>query len=291
MIKGMTLPKGSNRLPLILGLVLGLVAFVLVLVVLSGAEDKTSTIESGGSEGGVPVVVAASDIAAGTRISAEMLVVKNVPQADLLSGAFTSTEGLVGQVTRVSLIPGEQVIQTKVLTSETISGVFGANPPVSLLLDPGQRAVSVGVSSVIGAGGNIRPGDFVDVILIVAVKPENSDPNAQGTSDQYSATIVQNVKVLAVDTERASTSVSAGTDPDKAKEENAAATTVTFAVSPSQGEVLTMADVCGGNHGGRLALALRGPGDTTRTSNRSEWPADGPPPVCSAILGIAAFGE
>jgi Flp pilus assembly protein CpaB len=149
----------------------------------------------------------------------------------------------------------------------------------------------VGVSSVIGAGGNIRPGDFVDVILIVAVKPENADPNAQGTSDQYSATIVQNVKVLAVDTERASADVAASTDPDKAKEENAAATTVTFAVSPSQGEVLTMADVCGNNHGGRLALALRRPGDTTRTSNRAEWPADGPPPVCSAILGIAAFGE
>ena len=205
MIKGMTLPKGSNRLPLILGLVLGLVAFVLVLVVLTGAEDKGgSTIQTGGGEG-VPVVVAASDIAAGTQISAEMLVVKNVPQGDLLSGAFTSTEGLVGQVTTVALIPGEQVIQTKVLTSTTISE-FGANAPLALLLEPGQRGVSVEVSSLIGAGGNIRPGDFVDVILIVEVKPENADPNAAGTTDQYSATIVQNVEVLAVDTERAATS-------------------------------------------------------------------------------------
>ena len=287
MIKGMTMPKGSNRLPLILGLVLGLVAFVLVLVVLSGSEDKTSSIRSGGGEG-VPVVVAASDIAINTRISAEMLVVKNVPQGDLLTGAFTTTEGVVGQITRVALIPGEQVIQAKVISRE---GEIGDKPSVSLLLDPGQRGVSVGVSSVIGAGGNIRPGDFVDVILIVAVKPENSDPNASGTSDQYSATIVQNVKVLAVDTERASVDPAASTDPDKATEANEAATTVTFAVSAGQSEVLTMADVCGQNHGGRLALALRGPGDTTRTSNRAEWPADGPPPVCSAILGIAAFGE
>ena len=288
MIKGMTLPKGSNRLPLILGLVLGLVAFVLVLVVLSGAEDKTTTIKDSGE--GVPVVVAASDIAANTRISAEMLVVKNVPQSDLLSGAFTTTEGVVGQVTRVALIPGEQVIQSKVINSETRIEL-GSKAPLALLLDPGQRAVSVGISSLIGAGGNIRPGDFVDVILIVAVKPTNSDPNAQGTSDQYSATIVQNVEVLAVDTERASVDPAASTDPDKAKEANEAATTVTFAVSAGQGEVLTMADVCGQNHGGRLALALRAIGDTTRTSNRAEWPADGPPPVCSAILGIAAFGE
>jgi pilus assembly protein CpaB len=289
MIKGMTLPKGSNRLPLILGLVLGLVAFVLVLVVLSGSEDKTSTIKDSGE--GVPVVVAASDIAANTRISAEMLVVKNVPQGDLLSGAFTTTEGVVGQVTRVALIPGEQVIQAKVINDKTLIGL-GSTAPLALLLDPGQRAVSVGISSLIGAGGNIRPGDFVDVILIVEVKPPNSDPNAQGgTSDQYSATIVQNVEVLAVDTERASVDPAASTDPDKATDANEAATTVTFAVSAGQGEVLTMADVCGQIHGGRLALALRSIGDTNRISNRTEWPADGPPPVCSTVLGIASFGE
>jgi len=284
MIKGMTLPKGSNRLPLILGLVLGLVAFVLVLVVLTGAEDKGgSTIQSGGGEG-VPVVVAASDIAANTRISAEMLVVKNVSQGDLLSGAFTTTEGLVGQVTREALVPGEQVLSTSVQSSTTSNSVAG-------LLDSGQRAVSVGISSLIGAGGNIRPGDFVDVILIVEVKPENADPNAGGTSDQYSATIVQNVEVLAIDTERAAASANASTDPDQAKDENAAASTVTFAVTTSQGEVLAMADVCGQNHGGRLALALRGPGETNKIFNRPEWPADGPPPVCSAVLGIASFGE
>jgi pilus assembly protein CpaB len=286
----MTLPKGSNRLPLILGLVLGLVAFVLVLVVLTGAEDKTSTGGGGGSSEGVPVVVAASDIAAGTRISAEMLVVKNVPQGDLLSGAFTSTEGLVGQVTRVALLPGEQVIQGKVINSTTI-GEFGANAPLALLLEPGQRGVSVQVSSLIGAGGNIRPGDFVDIILIVETKPENPDPQQQGTTDQFAATIVQNVEVLAVDTERAATSANASTDPDAAKEENEAATTVTLAVSTIQGEVLAMADECGRNHTGRLALALRGPGDTNKISNRSEWPADGPPPICSAVLGIASLGE
>lgn len=290
MIKGMTLPKGSNRLPLILGLVLGLVAFVLVLVVLTGAEDKTTTIQSGGGEG-VPVVVAASDIAANTKISAEMLVVKeDVPQGDLLPGAFQTTEGLVGQVTTVALLPGEQIVDAKVIDSGNVTG-FGPNAPLALLLESGQRGVSVSVSSLIGAGGNIRPGDFVDVILIVEVKPENADPNAAGTTDQYSATIVQNIEVLAVDTERAATSANASTDPDQAKEENEAATTVTFAVSAIQGEVLAMADECGKNHGGRLALALRGPGDTNRDSSRAEWPAGGPPPICSAVLGIASFGE
>jgi Flp pilus assembly protein CpaB len=219
-----------------------------------------------------------------------MLAVKNVSQSDQLSGAFGSTEGLVGQVTKVNLVLGEQVIQSKVINSTTI-GEFGANPPLALLIEPGQRGISVQVSSLIGAGGNIRPGDFVDVILIVETKPEITDPTNQGTSDQFAATIVQNVKVLAVDTERTNPDASAGANPDEAKEEKESATTVTLAVGPVQGEVLAMADQCGQNHGGRLALALRGPGDTNKLSNRTEWPADGPPPACTAVIGIASLGE
>ena len=291
MIKGMTLSKGGNRLPLILGLVLGLVAAVLVVVYLSSAKDEATSTGGGGGGGGVPTVVAASDIAAGTKLSPEMLTVAQIPQADQLAGAFSSTEGLVNQVTKVSLLKGEQIVQSKVINSTTI-GEFGANPPLSLLLEPGQRGVSVQVSSLIGAGGNIRPGDWVDVILIVTTKPQlGDDPTSQGTTDQFAATIVQNVEVLAVDTERVSADVAASTDPDKAKEGDELATTVTLAVAPVQGEVLGMADECGRNHGGRLALALRGPGDTNTLSNRTQWPADGPPPECSAVLGIASLGE
>ncbi len=44
MIKGMTLSKGGSRLPLILGLVLGLVAAVLVVVYLSSAKSDSGSI-------------------------------------------------------------------------------------------------------------------------------------------------------------------------------------------------------------------------------------------------------
>ena len=76
MIKGMTLSKGGSRLPLILGLVLGLVAAVLVVVYLSSAKSDSGS-EHQQRRRGVPTVVAANDIAAGTRLTAEMLTVKN----------------------------------------------------------------------------------------------------------------------------------------------------------------------------------------------------------------------
>jgi pilus assembly protein CpaB len=288
MIKGMTLPKAGNRLPLILGLVLGLVAAVLVVVVLTGSKDSGNTTSKSSGGAGVPVVVAASDIAAGTRLSAEMLAPGEVSQEDLLPGAFTTTEGLVGQVTRVSLVKGEQVIQTKVVNTQTI-GEFGGNPPLSLLVQPGTRAVSAQMSSLIGAGGNVRPGDFVDVILVVEVNALG--PDGQAFSDTVAGTILQNVKVLAIDTERANPDPEAATDPDAAKSENEAATTVTLSLSPSQSEVLAVADQCGVAHNGRLAISLRGPGDPNRLSNRSEWPADGPLPSCVALLGVSNLGE
>jgi pilus assembly protein CpaB len=290
MIKGMTLPKGGNRLPLILGLVLGLVSAVLVVVYLSSAKDDSSGGGGGSSGAGLPTVVAATDVQAGVRLSAEMLTVTNVPEGDRLAGAFNNNEGLVGSVTKVSLLKGEQIVASKVVTGDTAIE-FGGSPPLALQLESGQRAVSVQLSSLIGAGGNVRPGDFVDVILIVEVKPVGGDQATQGTTDQLSATVSQNVKVLAVDTQRVSADPAAATDPDKAAEEDELATTVTFAVTPTQGEVLAMADECGKNHGGRLSLSLRGIGDSNVLSHRTQWPEGGPPPSCAAVLGVASLGE
>jgi pilus assembly protein CpaB len=287
MIKGMTMPKGGSKLPLVLGLVLGLVAAVLVVVYLSSAKDESTSVKTSGGDG-IPVVVAATDIAAGTRLSPEMLSVKNIPATDALAGAFGTTEGVTGQVTKVPLVAGEQVIESKVAGGVEFTG---GNPPLALLLEPGMRAVSIEVSSLIGAGGNIRPGDFVDVILIVEIKPEGVDPETQGTSDQLAATVLQNVKVLAVDQEITNPNAEASTNPDDSKDANEAATTLTLAVTPIQGEVIAMADVCGDNHGGRLSVSLRGTGDSAIVGNRTQWANDGPPPLCSEVLGIAALGE
>ena len=286
MIKGMTLPKGGNRLPLILGLVLGLVAAVLVVVYLSSAKDDSGTVQIGG-EDGVDTVVAANDIAAGTRLTAEMLTVTKTTNP--LAGAFGTTEGVTGQVTTVPMVAGEQVIQSKV--SGNLNEFQGGDLPLAVAITPGMRGVSAEISSLIGAGGNIRPGDFVDVILIVEVKPEGASPENQGTSNQISSTILQNVKVLAVGQEITNPNSEASASSDEAKSADETATSVTLMVTPTQGEVLAMSDVCGDNHGGRLSLSLRAPGDSAKLSNRTEWADGGPPPGCAEVLGISALGE
>jgi pilus assembly protein CpaB len=286
MIKGMTLSKGGSRLPLILGLILGLVAAVLVVVVLTGGESSPGRTNTGD----VPVVVATQDIAAGTRLTDSMVGVKEIPEPDKLATAFGSTEGVVNQVTKVPLVAGEQVIPTKLTTGPGVPISADGELPLAYTIDQGHRAVSVGVSSLIGAGGNIRPGDFVDVVLIVELKPQDASPETQGTSDQLAATILQNVKVLAVD--QSITNPNADTtDPNAGKDADEGATTLTVQVSPTQGEVLSMAEVCGSNHGGRISVSLRAPGDTSAVPGRAVYAENSPPPTCSSVLGIAALGE
>ena len=286
MIKGMTLSKGGSRLPLILGLILGLVAAVLVVVYLTSAKDEGGT-TSGGGSGDFPVVVAKQSIAANVKITPEMVEVRTVPQADAITGAISTTEGLVGKVTRVAIVANEQISDTKVFSTDSVIGC-GANCPLSLLVEPGTRAVSTEMSALIGAGGNIRPGDYVDVILIVELKV--TGPNGESNNDIVAGTVLQNVKVLAIDQERTNPNPAAGTNPDQSKQENQAATTVTLSLNPSQAEVIAVVDQCGKAHGGRLAMSLRGPGDPNKLSNRAEWPAGGPIPSCAAILGVAALG-
>jgi len=89
------------------------------------------------------------------------------------------------------------------------------------------------------------------------------------------------------------TAINEGTDgsPAVTEEDGASpeATTVTLAVSPTHGEVLTVAETCGHNFSGRLALALRGLGDANPVVTRSVWEEGGAVPTCAALLGLSSL--
>src|SRR3990170_5488412 len=293
MIKNQALGGRTNRALILLGLFLGLVSAALVVVYLSKASDDGGGSVSGGAA--TPVVVASHDIAAGTRVTEEMLTLKPIASDAVLAGAFLKTEEVVGQVTRVPLVSGEQVIPTKVVaTGIAITDV--QNPPLALVIPAGMRAVSVEVSSVIGASGLIRPGDYVDVILTVQVQSGSTSGGAAGEGakrDQLARTVLQNALVLAVDQQVALPAAGGeeGAPPstDDGAKSNAEASTVTLAVSPVHGEVLTVAETCGENFGGRLALALRPLGESELVGTRISWADAGAAPTCAAMLGLTSL--
>src|SRR6266566_3145091 len=93
------LPKSrTDRKLLFAAGALGLIAAVLAVIYLSSAKSKTVI-----NAPQVPVVVAAKDIGAGQKVTADMVVVKQVAEPDAVAGSFRTTDGVLGHTARYPL--------------------------------------------------------------------------------------------------------------------------------------------------------------------------------------------
>lgn len=260
MIKNLAIGGGSNRTLLLLALLLGLIAAILIGVYLS-------SLDSGNNETPAPaetrtVVVAAVDVPPLTEITAEMLTVKAVPVDLVLEGGFTSIDDVVGQKTQVAMVPGEQVLQTKVTSPDTAGVVFGDDTPLSLTIPEGMRAFTVAVSAVGAAGGLVRAGDRVDLIYSGSLEDIASSQDFSPASACY---VLQNVEVLAWDSNLKQTTSNSDAAGIAAADQNEGASKATLAVSPNDAWQLAAIQkgVSGGGVDTQLWMSLRGFGDTT----------------------------
>lgn len=150
--------KRSNRLIILIGILLAVVAFVGVLILGSGG---------GGTGGGgatppptVKVVTAKVDIALGTVVTADMLSTKD-ENSDLVPvNAVTEPKSIVGVPVRQAVYTG-QVMQTSMFSAAGVS----SSAEILKNLEPGFRAMAVQVDQVTGVGTIIQPGDRVDVVI------------------------------------------------------------------------------------------------------------------------------
>ena len=179
----------------------------------------------------VQVLVSNSDIAWGTKLTAEMMQMQELPPDVLPEGHFTSMESIKDRVLLVDIKRNELLLESKLAP-------LGASGGVAAVTDPNKRAMSVKVDDVIGVAGFIKPADRVDVM--VTIEPE---PNKQGHT--ISKMILENVKVLA-----------AGTQMERKgkDEEPVQVQVITVEVDVEEAEKLALASTQG-----RLRLALRNP--------------------------------
>jgi Flp pilus assembly protein CpaB len=237
-IEGMTLARGNRGL-LIIALLAGLIAAVLVFAALAQSDDGGST-TPGAVGATVPTVVAAQDIDAGTKITPEMIEVANWPENLKVTGAFDNTTPVVGEVTNYVIREGEAITPSKIGAP-----VDGNDQSLTRVVPPGMRAVGLRVEEVTAVGGNLFPGDWVDVI---AVFPEDAG------SPPHAVTVLQNVEILGVaqltedprpagnrdvDGDGVSDAVISGQLPEDPKQQPSAAT-ITLSLSPAQVQLLAL---------------------------------------------------
>lgn len=183
------------------------------------------------------VLVASRSIEVGTKIMPGDLKWQGWPKA-AVDASFIAKhnapqaleDSSEGSVARVPLAAGEPVTAQKVIKADG-AGFMAA------VLTPGKRAIGVKLTADRSAGGFILPNDRVDVIMT-----RKLGNNADGMTVYRSATVLRDVRVLAIDQ----------TSGEEGESKAIVGKTATIEVSGQQAEILSLAEAMGD-----LSLSLR----------------------------------
>jgi pilus assembly protein CpaB len=169
----------------------------------------------------VEVIAAAADIPFGTTLDATHIKRIQLPPGSAPEKSFNDPQQVIGRIASTPLYKGEVLVDGRV--SEHLGG-----SALAAAIPEGKRAITVGVDAVVGVAGFLLPGNRVDLLT---------------TQDGRTRTVIENLKVLAVD----QTASSNKTDPVLVR-------AVTLEVTPAQAEEIATL-------GGSVRFTLRNPLD------------------------------
>lgn len=149
--------KRSNRLVLLVGVFLAVIAFVGIAILLGGSRGTTDPSQPVVPTV-LPTVIAAKDIPLGVTVLADMVKVEERKvDTERKTGAFAGADLVIGQITRRKITAGAQLEQADFSTTST--GCSTIDVP------PGFRAMAIQVDQVSGVGTVINTGDYVDAVI------------------------------------------------------------------------------------------------------------------------------
>lgn len=220
-------------------LVLAVVAAGLAALLARGlvSSNKQAPVEQAAQAPTTEILVAATDLQRGSKLSGGDFRWQSWPQSSLGANLITraqmpnAAEALAGRLARTPIANGEPITEAKLVDLK--NGGF-----LSALINPGMRAVAIPIAPETSAGGFILPNDRVDVILTSRQRDEQA-----GQDTNRSETILRNVRILAIDQRF----------KDESGEQVVIGKTATLELSSRQAEVIALAQAQG-----TVSLALRG---------------------------------
>lgn len=164
--------------------------------------------------------------------------------------ALVSAADAVGKVAIVDIAPNQLVLSSLVSADPSAAGL-------AMLVPVGQRVISIDTTDEIAVGGFLRPGDTVDVEIVL---PENVFGGGGGTGPDRSEsrTLLQNIRVVTV-------GATLGQPEEKKGRGKPAepSRTLTLAMAPDQIGAFTLA-----RRLGQFFLVLRNPNDKAQSPAR-----------------------
>lgn len=164
--------KRSNRLVILVGVLLAVLAFVLVVILLNSNSGN-------GGSGEAPttgtVLVATTDIAIGDPVTPDVVETREVPLAAVSTSSLSDPALVHGEPALFAVPAGSEV------TLEVISGGGG----ISRQLQPGEKAIAFQVDRATGLDFLVQPGDVIDVVVSeeIQVLQETADSVAARQTD------------------------------------------------------------------------------------------------------------
>jgi pilus assembly protein CpaB len=254
--------KRSNRLVLLVGVFLAVVAFVGILVLVRQPSNEPTVPTTGFA------VVATVAIPLSGKIELSDVKAQEFPLAAINAGAFADPSQVVGQIVRQPVSVGGQI------TAETLSG--GQQGQMQHPTVPaGLRAIAVQVDQVTGVGTVIQTGDYVDLIAgvtgdkfpVITVNPADDSVTAvSGLNSTSVKVLLQGMQVLGTllppAAQTATTGGDTGTDTGTGNPSqpgtalNGQQQIVILAVDAQQAEVIKFAQL-----DSSITLVLRSPDD------------------------------
>ncbi|OPA95303.1 Flp pilus assembly protein CpaB [Pseudomonas fluorescens] len=114
-----------------------------------------------------PVVVLVHDVPPFVALTAADLALEKLRTVP--AGSLTQLDQAIGRMPLRSLGAGTWLNDAS----------FTAGGPLARMIRPSERALAVAVDEVIGAGGQLSPGDYVDVLLFLRQDTINTEQSAQ----------------------------------------------------------------------------------------------------------------
>ena len=281
--------KRSNRLVLLIGVFLAIVAFV-AIILLQGNKPAETQVPTDKN-----TVIAAVDIPLGSRVTAEQVTVDKKPLTARDNDAFEDASQVIGQIVRQPVTAGQAI------TARTLAG--GANPGqiLNIQVPAGKRAITVQVDQVTGVGTVIKTGDYVDMVVaipkdnfpVVTVNPtlRNFGILYQEGTGIYGTSVkvmLQGMQVLGTllpppttttttqDQQGAQPSAQPGTALNGQQE------IVALAVDAQQAEVIKFAQML--NREDAISLILRSPDDFIDPATGKPYETQKPPDATTGII-------
>ncbi|MDE2040178.1 MAG: Flp pilus assembly protein CpaB [Elusimicrobia bacterium] len=226
-------------------MLLAIAAAILYLMVLTSKERALSNNYEMGQ-----VLVARVDLPERTVLKEDMVEAVSVPRRFMEQDAFevktpSDIKMINNLVTRIRIPKGNQITQSALISLSPDAGL-------SVKVPPGYRGAILSVDPEMKA--LIKPGDHVDVLVTFDAVM------ADGHKEKVTATILQNVLVIAVGTNMGQGMNAKQFNAASASENKAAAfsekSMISVALNPDEAQYLALAMVQG-----QISVIVRGLGD------------------------------